>query len=71
MKRVFRFSLQQLSETFLDLKTIQCATIIKLHKPSCKVPVVIVGFLTWKFLDRFSKTVQTPNFMKIRPLGAR
>jgi hypothetical protein len=44
--------------------------IINLHWSSCKVPDVLVRLL-WKlnFLDMSSKSTQTSNFMKIRPLG--
>jgi len=38
---------------------------------SCKVPVIILRFyLNLRFLDRFSKNTQIPNFMKILQVGA-
>jgi hypothetical protein len=58
------------SEICLILRRIQRDTIIRVHMPSCKVPVILVRFL-WnlKFLDRFSKHIHVQNFMKIRPVG--
>jgi hypothetical protein len=38
---------------------------------SCKVPVILVGFLrNLNSLDRFSKKDQLSNSIKIRPVGA-
>jgi hypothetical protein len=38
---------------------------------SHKCPVIFVTFsLNLTFRDRFSKNIQIPSFMKIRPLGA-
>jgi hypothetical protein len=42
-----------------------------IHRSSWKVPVILARF--WRnleILDRFSKTAQIPNFMKIHPVGA-
>ena len=44
LKCVFWFSLELSSETFLIIKIIQRLT-IHLHRSSCKVPVILVGFL--------------------------
>jgi hypothetical protein len=42
-----------------------------LRTSSCKVPVIILRFSSnLAFLDRFSKTPQMSNFIKLRPLGA-
>ena len=45
--------------------------IINVRRSSCKVPVVLVGFL-WNlnFLDRLSQNTQISNFTHIRPVGA-
>jgi hypothetical protein len=38
---------------------------------SCEVPVILVRFeCNLIFLDRFSKNIHIPNFMKISPVGA-
>ena len=44
IKRVFWFSLQLLSRTFLFLRRIQRDIVIKVRTYSCKVPVILVGF---------------------------
>jgi len=56
-QNVFWFSLQLLSETFLILRRNGRDIITNAHRPSCKIPVVIVRF-SWNlnFLNRFSKT---------------
>jgi hypothetical protein len=71
IKCVFWFYLQLLSETFLIPRRIGRDIIINVHRSSCKVAVIPVGF-HWNlnFLDRFSKNPQISNFMKIRPVGA-
>ena len=58
-------------ETFLILRRIQGDTTINTHRSSCKVSVILVRF-GWNlhFLDTFSKSIQIPNLMKIRPAGA-
>jgi len=44
---------------------------INQHKPSCKVPFILVRFSSQQnFHDRFSENSQIPNFMKIRPVEA-
>jgi hypothetical protein len=43
-KCTFRFSLQLLYETFLILRTIRRCSIINVHRHSCQVPVILVGF---------------------------
>ena len=44
IKRVFSFSVQLLSETFLVVRTIQRYNIINVHWYSCKVSVTLVRF---------------------------
>jgi hypothetical protein len=42
------------------------------HWSPCTVPFILVRFeLNLNLLDRFSKNPQIPNFMKIRPVGAK
>jgi hypothetical protein len=43
-KRVFRFSVQVLSETFLVLRGTEGDMIKNVHRYSCKVPVILVKF---------------------------
>jgi len=43
-KRVFWFSLQLLSETFLILRIIERVMIKDMYRSSCKVPVILVRF---------------------------
>jgi hypothetical protein len=58
-KCVFWFFLQPLSQTFLILRRIQRDIIIKVHRSSCKVPVIIVRFKwNFNFLDTLSKNTQ-------------
>jgi len=72
MKCVLWFSIQLLSEKFLILRRIQRDIIINVHRPSCKVPVILVRF-SWNlnFVGRCSKNTQIWNFMKILPVGAK
>jgi hypothetical protein len=38
---------------------------------SCKVSVILVSFQSnWDFLDRFTKNLYIPNFLKILPVEA-
>ena len=69
--KMFSYSLQLSSETFLILKIIQRDIIIHVHRYSSKLLVILVRF-SWilNFLSRFSKNTQITNFMKIRPVGA-
>ena len=43
-KRVFRFSVQLLFETFLILRTLHLGIIINVHWSSSKVPLILVTF---------------------------
>jgi hypothetical protein len=44
---------------------------INVHRSSCKVSVILVRRQRiLNYLDRFSKNIQIPNFMKIRQEGA-
>jgi hypothetical protein len=67
IKRVFRFSLQLLSDTFLILRRIQWNIIINVYMSSCKLAVILAK-CEWNsnFLDIFSKNTRASNFMKIR-----
>jgi hypothetical protein len=66
IKFVFWYSLQLLPETFLILRRSERDTIIRVYWFPCKVPVILVTF-EWNlnFLNRFSKSTQIPNFIKI------
>jgi hypothetical protein len=67
---VFWISLQLLSGTFLILRLMQRDTITNVHRSSRVVPVVRVIFSgNFKCIDKFSKNIEIPNFMKIRPVG--
>ena len=70
-KRVFSFSVQILTETFLILRRNGRDKIINMQLSSCKVPVIIVRFY-WNlnFINLFSKNTQIANFAKISPVGA-
>jgi hypothetical protein len=41
---VFKFSLQHLSETFLDLKKIELDMIMNVYWASRKIPLILVAF---------------------------
>jgi len=59
IKCVFWFSLQSLSETLLTLRRIQEDIIINVHRSSCKLPFILVKFLSnLNFLCRFSRNNQ-------------
>jgi hypothetical protein len=68
---MFRFCLQLLSETFLILGRIRRYAMIKIHRYSCNVHVILVVFRrNLNLLDMFSKNPQRQNFIKISPVGA-
>jgi hypothetical protein len=68
---VFWFSLQFLSETFLILGRTEWDMVISVYWSSCKVSVTMVRFeRNINFLDRFSKNIQTSEFMTFLPVGA-
>jgi hypothetical protein len=72
IKRIFWFSLQILSETFLILRRIPRDVAINVKMPSCKVPTILVRLLcNLNFLDRFSKKKKTQIsvFIKISSVG--
>jgi hypothetical protein len=59
IKCVFGFPLQILSETFLILRRIQRDIIINVHRPLCKVPLLLSDFNeTWISLTEFGKLLQ-------------
>ena len=57
------------SETFFLLRRNERDMIINVHRSLCNAAVILVR-LNLKFLDTFSKNLQIPNFMKIRPVAA-
>ena len=66
-ERVFRFSLQLLSETFPILRRIREKIYIDIR---VKYQLFLSNFNgTWNFSDRFSKNHQIRNFMEILPVG--
>ena len=72
MKRVFWFSLQLLSETFLILWRNQRDAVMNVHisvamLSSCYSCQAVIK--TWIFSDRFSKNIQILIFMKIYRVG--
>ena len=71
-QNVFWYSVQLLPEKSLILGRNERDMIISVYWSSCKVPVILATF-EWKlnFLNRFSKSTQIPNFIKIRPVGAK
>jgi hypothetical protein len=59
IKRVFWFSLQLLSETFLILRRTERDMVKSLYRSSCKVPVILVRFYWYlSFLGRSLKNIQ-------------
>ena len=70
IKYVFWFSLQLLSETFLISRRTERDMIKNVSWCSYKVPVNLdIYERSSNFLNGFSKNVQIPNFIKIRPCG--
>jgi hypothetical protein len=68
MKCVFWFSLQLLSENFLNLRRIQRGIFINVHRSSFKVPVIFVRFSSiLSFHNRLLKNPRISDFMIIRP----
>jgi hypothetical protein len=52
------------------LRIVQRNIIIHIHRPSCKLPVILVRFqLGLKFLNKVSKSAQISNLIKILPVG--
>jgi hypothetical protein len=72
IKPVFRFSLQFLSKTFLNIIIIQRDIVINVKTCSVKYQLFLSDFNEiLSFLERFPKRkAQISNFMKIRPVGA-
>jgi hypothetical protein len=70
IKCVSSFS-TNLSEAFLILRVSERDIIKNVYYSLCKVHVILVRFW-WNlnFLNRFSKNIDIPNFMKILPVGA-
>jgi hypothetical protein len=71
IKRVFLFSLRFFFKTFLIQRIIQLHIVRNVKTSSCEVPVTFAWF-QWNlnFLNRYSKTSEVPNVIKIRPVGA-
>jgi hypothetical protein len=71
IKCVFNVSLQIFVWVFFILRITERDVIKNVYWVSCKVPIFIVRFeLNSNFLDRFSKSSQISNLMKICPVGA-
>jgi hypothetical protein len=72
IKCVFWFSLQLLSETFLTVRRTEWDVIKSASLSLSQVPVILVR-LYWNlnFQNRFSKSTQIWNFMKIHPVVAK
>ena len=65
--RVFWFSLQLLSETFLILRRTERDTIKSVYRSSCKVPLLLSYFNeTWIFSTYFQKIPKYENLSSLR-----
>ena len=65
IKRVFLFCLQILFEIFMNLRRIQQDIVINVKTSSCKVPVILVGFLqNLNFLTDFRKKLKYQDASK-------
>jgi hypothetical protein len=70
-RNMLRISLQFPSETLFLLRRIHRDTITNgtVQTVSWKVRLILLRFQSnFNFLDRFSKNIQIPNFVKIRPV---
>jgi len=71
IKCLFLFSLRGLSETLLTLRITRRDMTIDVYRFSCKVQSVLVRFQRdFKYRDKFSRSTQISNLMKIRLVGA-
>ena len=62
---------KSLSEKLIILRRNELDIFTNVLTPSCKAPVILVRLYSkLHFLDRFSKSNQIPNLMKIRPVEA-
>ena len=69
-KCVFRFSVQSLSDTFFVIRRFEGDVVTNVYLSSFKVLSILVRFkCSLNFINRFSKHLQVPSFMKIRPIG--
>jgi len=70
-KMCFDFLCNFVSEIFVILRRTERDMIKNVYWYACKVSVILLRFQSnLNFLDRFSKNIQLPNFIKLRPVGA-